>query len=125
LQRAGPKKLKGAHLPDNSGKKRFTRNFNKINSRENTPLLTLERSIKEKMKKHVMILRSENSLLSCLNYLTGAGQYLEDLKLREDLSPVIYTKLRNLITTGKLVAESALARRESKGAHFRKDFPNL
>jgi L-aspartate oxidase len=32
-------------------------------------------------------------------------------------------ELSNLITTGRLVAEAALLREESRGAHFRSDFP--
>jgi L-aspartate oxidase len=30
---------------------------------------------------------------------------------------------RNLLTVGALIARSALAREESRGAHFRSDFP--
>ena len=32
-------------------------------------------------------------------------------------------ELSNLILTGRLVAEAALIREESRGAHFRSDFP--
>jgi L-aspartate oxidase len=32
-------------------------------------------------------------------------------------------ELCNLVVTGRLVAESALIREESRGAHFRSDFP--
>jgi L-aspartate oxidase len=32
-------------------------------------------------------------------------------------------ELRNLLTIGKLIVDSALAREESRGAHFRSDFP--
>ncbi len=33
-------------------------------------------------------------------------------------------ELRNLLTAGRLVAEAALIRQESRGAHYRTDFPN-
>lgn len=33
-------------------------------------------------------------------------------------------ELRNLLTVGRLITDSALARGESRGAHFRADFPN-
>jgi L-aspartate oxidase len=33
-------------------------------------------------------------------------------------------ELRNLLTLGRLITDSALAREESRGAHFREDFPN-
>ena len=32
-------------------------------------------------------------------------------------------ELANLVLTGRLIAESALLREESRGAHFRTDFP--
>ena len=34
-----------------------------------------------------------------------------------------HIELRNLLIVGRLIAESALAREESRGAHFRSDFP--
>jgi L-aspartate oxidase len=33
-------------------------------------------------------------------------------------------ELRNLLTVGRLITDSALAREESRGAHFREDFPD-
>ena len=33
-------------------------------------------------------------------------------------------ELQNLIDTGRMIAESALARKESRGSHYRRDFPN-
>jgi succinate dehydrogenase/fumarate reductase flavoprotein subunit len=34
------------------------------------------------------------------------------------------TKVRNAVATGLMVTRAALARRESRGAHFRRDFPD-
>jgi len=33
-------------------------------------------------------------------------------------------EIQNLIDTGRMIAESALARKESRGSHYRRDFPN-
>jgi aspartate oxidase len=33
-------------------------------------------------------------------------------------------ELRNLLTAGRLIAAAALARRESRGSHFRSDYPD-
>ena len=33
-------------------------------------------------------------------------------------------ELSNLLTVGKLIAESAILRKESRGAHYRDDYPN-
>ena len=55
------------------------------------------------------------------------------LSLREDLERLsehsriqltgVRLEINNLVTIGSLIAESALAREESRGAHFRNDFP--
>jgi succinate dehydrogenase/fumarate reductase flavoprotein subunit len=119
------KRLKSLSMPGNSERLGGTCNPYIISRRNDESLLTLEQSLREKMQKHVMILRSQKSLHSCLNYLTSADRYLEDLKFKGALSRVNYAKIRNMIATGKLVAESALARTESKGSHFREDFPNM
>ncbi len=48
-----------------------------------------------------------------------------DLERRLALRPVSRSgvEARNLLFVGRLIAESALRRRESRGAHFREDFP--
>jgi L-aspartate oxidase len=117
------KKLKGKHLPDSPDKKPPTPPPISTDAGTNQELLELKQGIREQMTRHAQILRSENGLLCCLNYLAGARQYVEDLKLKGNFGYVVYAKLRNLITSSKLVTESALARKESRGAHFRKDFP--
>jgi succinate dehydrogenase/fumarate reductase flavoprotein subunit len=88
-------------------------------------LLDFAGSIRAKMQTHTTILRSKKSLRSCLNFLASAEQYFTDMKFKGAFSLMNCVRIRNLITTSKLVAESALARSESRGAHFREDFSNL
>jgi L-aspartate oxidase len=33
------------------------------------------------------------------------------------------SELRNLLTVGRLIAQAALARKESRGSHYRTDYP--
>lgn len=65
----------------------------------------------------------------------GLDEALGELgRLREEVGaslagadgPELYrvTKVRNAVATGLMVAKAALARRESRGAHFRKDCPD-
>jgi L-aspartate oxidase len=35
------------------------------------------------------------------------------------------SELRNLLTVGRLIAQAALARKESRGSHYRTDYPNV
>jgi L-aspartate oxidase len=58
---------------------------------------------------------------------SGLKQGQEDLHRLSDEIPSQSTRaileLRNLQTIGELIVQSALAREESRGAHFRNDFP--
>jgi fumarate reductase (CoM/CoB) subunit A len=119
------RKLKGADLPFNSGETQpgcYPDNTCTLMDRS---LLELVGSIREKMQTHTAILRSEKSLRGCLNFLASAEHYFADMKFKGAFSLMNCVRIRNLITTSKLVAESALARRESRGAHFREDFSKL
>jgi succinate dehydrogenase/fumarate reductase flavoprotein subunit len=55
------------------------------------------------------------------------GQLLDEVgeSMAAALGPALYrvAKVRNAVATGLMVAKTALARRESRGAHFRRDFP--
>jgi succinate dehydrogenase/fumarate reductase flavoprotein subunit len=119
------KKLKGAALSENSGKTQPVCNVNKNSSPKDQALLTIQRRIRDEMQKNTVILRSEKSLLNCLNHLASTEQCFADMKFKRDLSIVNCIRTRNLIATGQFVAKSALARRECRGAHFREDFSNL
>ncbi|MCS1350008.1 L-aspartate oxidase [Mechercharimyces sp. CAU 1602] len=60
----------------------------------------------------------------------GIVRYVENLEaglaelnaLEEEVSPCNW-EARNLITTGKVIIQSALWREESRGGHYRRDFP--
>jgi L-aspartate oxidase len=69
--------------------------------------------VRNVMYSNVGLLRTETGLLE-------ATARLDELtaELGDDSG-----ELRNLLVVGKLIAEAALARRESRGSHFRSDYP--
>jgi L-aspartate oxidase len=69
--------------------------------------------IRQVMWDHASIARTAPGLRRCLAALEQIG---------ERLTPGA-TEERNLHTTATLVAEAALLRKESRGGHFRSDFP--
>jgi L-aspartate oxidase len=69
------------------------------------------------MWQKVGIIREGQGLLHAAQTLEGWGKVLPEPTDRPSY------ELNNLVLTGRLVAEAALIREESRGAHFRSDFP--
>ena len=65
------------------------------------------------MWEHAGIDRTARGLRTCLARLDAIGE-----RLTEGM-----TEERNLLQTARLVAEAALLRKESRGGHYRSDFP--
>ena len=53
----------------------------------------------------------------------GLADALDELEALADSHPDIAGEARNLLSVGRLVTAAALARRESRGGHYRSDFP--
>ena len=75
------------------------------------------------MWEEVGLVRSEAGLKRCWELLLRLEE-LVALRLREDKHPPgRLIELANMVQLGQLVALAALARQESRGAHYRVDFP--
>ncbi len=55
---------------------------------------------------------------------SGLRAALERLASLDGAHPAQSNELRNLITVGRLIARAALARKESRGSHYRSDYPH-
>jgi L-aspartate oxidase len=75
------------------------------------------RALQELMWHKVGIIRDEAGLIQAVNILAAWQKLLPEPQDRHTY------ELNNLVLTSRLVAESALIREESRGAHFRSDFP--
>lgn len=53
----------------------------------------------------------------------GLREALSRIEELEASFPGAANDLRNLLVVGRLVAEAALARKESRGSHYRSDYP--
>ncbi|MCF8885953.1 MULTISPECIES: L-aspartate oxidase [Priestia] len=84
--------------------------------------LPATRQIQHKMMDCVGIIRHENELSTIVHEFTN---YLDGIPLDQE---VIYSRkaatICNMLATGLLIAESSLARKESRGGHYRSDFPH-
>jgi L-aspartate oxidase len=74
-------------------------------------------NIQQLMWNKVGIVRSRQSLTEAIQQLQTAGQELPPQTSRHNC------EARNIHTTAQLIARSALARLESRGAHYRTDYP--
>ena len=72
------------------------------------------RELRRLMWRHVGLVRDESGLQLALRRLEAISDRL----------PPGSSELHNLVLIGKLVAASAMRRRESRGSHFRRDFPS-
>jgi L-aspartate oxidase len=75
------------------------------------------RALQELMWNKVGIIRDEKGLTAAVQTLAAWQKSLPEPADRPGY------ELSNLVLTGRLVAEAALMRQESRGAHFRSDYP--
>lgn len=80
--------------------------------------------------KRCGIFREEKSLMELKNFVDGIEKKIKFMGI-EDKSKIFNTNLveylefLNIITIAKLVIDSAIKRKESRGAHFRIDYPKI
>lgn len=92
--------------------------------------LAVERSIQQVMWQHVSLARSRDGLLAAREELSRIRHELlpamaVGVKTRTfNLEWLRYLEAPGLLKLAEAVTESALLRQESRGAHFREDFPS-
>jgi L-aspartate oxidase len=70
--------------------------------------------VRSVMWEHAGISRTAKGLRECLSVLSAIEQRL----------PIGATEEANMVETSRLITEAALLRKESRGGHFRSDFPH-
>lgn len=91
-------------------------------------IFLLRRRIEDLMWEKVGVVRNGDALLQAVAELQEIAEELEqfthagqDAYVRPEWNEVL--NLSNTVTVGRMVAASALLRTESRGAHYREDFP--
>ncbi len=87
----------------------------------------IKKELMETMWANVAIIRNEDNLKSALNKIEELKIKSQDMKVPKDSG---YNKnlldaleIENMLTVASLVTQSALIRRESRGSHYREDYP--
>ena len=86
---------------------------------------------RQSVSKHVGIVRCGHGLRDALRQFRSLDRRLGQVAMGELCDPAAsfdrvlrWSEARNLLLVARLVALAALDREESRGAHFREDFPN-
>ncbi|GAA0778331.1 L-aspartate oxidase [Roseibium denhamense] len=91
------------------------------NTMDDAPGLPSQRNTDER-EAITVLRRTLASNVGVLRTASGLKQALTDIGKAETIC--VRESIRNMMVTGKVVAAAALKREESRGGHFRTDFPN-
>jgi len=83
----------------------------------------LNLSLKKAVWDKAGIIRNRKSLEEALEVIEGVELELPNARINRIRDMIRYMELRNMITVSKMVCHSALLREESRGSHYRSDFP--
>ncbi|NEC29487.1 succinate dehydrogenase flavoprotein subunit [Streptomyces sp. SID8111] len=90
---------------------------------------TLRRELQETMDANVMVFRTEQTIKTAVEKIAELRERYKNVAIQDkgkrfntDLLEAV--ELGNLLDLAEVMAVSALARKESRGGHYREDFPN-
>jgi len=100
-----------------------------LNQQGQSRIAAIRRQLQDVMTEHCGIYRDQQTLERGIALLAQVQQRYErdlcvgDRSLVFNMELIAALELRSLITVGKIIMHSALWRRESRGAHYRSDYP--
>ena len=83
----------------------------------------LRRSLKETMWRNAGIIRHRNGMKEALKKIKELSSYVPDLYVKDRTALVKSLELRNMFLVSEMVCRAALKRTESRGAHYREEYP--
>ncbi|MCZ0987368.1 succinate dehydrogenase flavoprotein subunit [Streptomyces diastatochromogenes] len=99
------------------------------NSTGNERVATIRRELQETMDANVMVFRTEQTIKTAVEKIAELRERYNNVAIQDkgkrfntDLLEAI--ELGNLLELAEVMAVSALARKESRGGHYREDYPN-
>jgi L-aspartate oxidase len=94
---------------------------NKQRIRKDVDALGMIQKLQEIMNQDVGIARNKEGLSTALASISEMQEQLKGV----EISGMLITEIKNMLTLSNMVVKAALLREESRGAHYRSDFPNL
>jgi len=84
----------------------------------------LRHELKDVMWQKVGIIRGKDGLKEALEEIKGIGTSLKEVRIRDYRGLMRYLELEHMVLLSEMVCRSALLRTESRGAHYRSDYPD-
>jgi len=94
-----------------------------VNARRASQINAQWRGLRGEMTSYAGIVRTEAGLQDLLQLIMKRKKIIEEYYWRHCITRD-FIELRNIVLNAELIVRAALARRESRGGHFREDFPN-
>ena len=110
-------------LPKDQIESEFKR-FNAILKKKGTlPVQKLKDRLQEAMWKGTLVVRCHDKLIYTINELAQIKDGIKNVNIEglKDLKSLL--EIENMIDVGNAISLSALHRKESRGSHYREDFP--
>ncbi|MBV1768069.1 MAG: fumarate reductase subunit A [Methanobacterium sp.] len=101
--------------------------LNEIQKEGDIPPHQIKKELQATMWEQVAIIRNEDGLKNALKVLNNLETRLKRMNVPDGSCYNVYLQqaleAENMVQIAKLVTKSALLRKESRGSHFREDFP--
>ena len=94
-----------------------------VNNRRASQINAHWRSLRGEMTSYAGIVRTEAGLHDLLQLIIKRTKIIEEYYWKHCITRD-FIELRNIILNAELIVRGALSRRESRGGHFREDFPH-
>lgn len=94
-----------------------------MNTESRFPVVYIHMMLAENMKKDLGIVRSEESLANGIQEVDYYLSIADKIKPDSSVLPYFNYGLKSLLTLAKAVIVSAKERKESRGSHYRSDYP--
>lgn len=85
----------------------------------------MKRTIRNSTWKYLSIIRDQKSIEQLILTINGISASMANVCIDTIHEIVSFYELKNMVTTARMIAAGALNRGESRGAHFRSDYPEI